>query len=230
MALIHAIYDWDWSAAENEGKRALALDPRDAQVLVNVGQVYMGLGQWDQSARLLSTSLAIDPLFAGAHYNLAEVRVASGRLPEAEAESRKALEISPTFAGAHYLLGWILLLEGRPEQALAEMQQELEDFRSIGFSMVYHRMGRKAESDAALAEYTKEHADDDAFDIADAHAYRGEVDQAFSWLDRAYRQKDPALYTIKANPDFKSIEADPRYKAFLRKMNLPSCIEIQGSL
>jgi TolB-like protein/tetratricopeptide (TPR) repeat protein len=221
IALIHAIYDWDWPAAENEAKRALALDPRDAQVLVNVGQVYMGLGQWDQSARLLSTSLAIDPLFAGAHYNLAEVRMATGRLPEAEAESRKALEISPTFAGAHYLLGWILLLEGRPEQALAEMQQEPDDFRSLGFSIVYHRMGREAESDAALAEYTKKHADDDAFDIADAHAYRGEVDQAFSWLDRAYRQKDPALYTIKANPDFKSIEPDPRYKAFLRKMNLP---------
>jgi TolB-like protein/Tfp pilus assembly protein PilF len=220
MALIHAIYDWDWPAAEQEGKLALALDSRDPLVLGNVGQVYMGLGQWDDSARLLRASAAIDPLNAGQHYVLASTCIATGSLIEAEAESRMALQISPSFAGAHYLLGWTLLLEGRSEQALAEMQQDACCV-NLGLALVYYRMGRKAESDEALEQYTKEHATDDAFDIADVHAYRGEVDQAFLWLDRAYSQKDPALYTIKADPDFKSIAPDSRYKAFLRKMNLP---------
>jgi TolB-like protein/Tfp pilus assembly protein PilF len=219
LALIHAIYDWDWTAAVEEGKRALALDPRNAEVLGNVGQVYLGIGQWDEAARLLSTSLAIDPLFAATHYNLAGIRIATGRLLEAEGESRKVLEFSPTFEGGHYLLGWILLLEGRPQEALAEMQQD-PTYRNLGLALVYHRMGRNAESDEALTQHTKEHADDDAFEIADAHAYRGEVDRAFAWLERAYNQKDAALYTLKSNPDFKSIEPDPRYKAFLRKMNL----------
>jgi hypothetical protein len=111
-------------------------------------------------------------------------------------------------------------LEGRPEQALAEMRQD-PTYHELGFALVNHRMGRNADSATALAKYTKEHAGDDAFEIADAHAYRGEPDQALAWLDRAYRQKDASLYTIKANPDFKSIEPDPRYKAFLKKMNLP---------
>jgi TolB-like protein len=220
MAIIHAIYDWDWLAAEQEGSRALALDSRNPLVFTNVGQVYLGVGQWDEAARLFSASAAIDPLSAGTRYNLCELRIATGRLVEAEAECRKLLAVSPTFSGAHYLLGWSLLLEGRPEQALAEMRQDPAE-RQLGLALVYHRMGRKAESAAALAEYTKAHADDDAFEIADAHAYRGEADQAFAWLDRAYRQKDTALYTIKANPDFKSIEPDPRYGAFLKKMNLP---------
>jgi hypothetical protein len=47
------------------------------------------------------------------------------------------------------------------------------------------------------------------------------VDQAFAWLDRAYSQKDAALYEIKYDPFFKNLKFDPRYKAFLRKMNLP---------
>jgi tetratricopeptide (TPR) repeat protein len=221
MAVIHAIYDWDWSSAVEEGKRALALDPRQPQVLIDVSQVYEGLGEWDEAARLLTAAVAIDPLSAPAHLILANVRLATGRVVEAEAESRRVLQISPTFTGAYYLLGWVLLLEGRPEEALAEMKQEAADFRGVGFSMVYHRMRRKSESDATLAEYTKTHADDDAYDIADAHAYRGEVEQTFAWLDRAYRQKDPSLYLIKGNPDFKGIEPDPRYKAFLRKMNFP---------
>lgn len=220
MALIHTIYDWDWSAAEAEGKRALTLDPRNPLVLTNVGQVYVGLGQWDEAVRLFGASLAVDPLSPPAHFLLAEVRGITGRLPEAEAEYRKVLEISSGYDGAHFYLGQTLLLEGRPDEALAEMQHA-GGVLDAGCALVYYRMGRKAESDIALAEYTKHHAHDDAFGIADIHAYRGETDQAFAWLDRAYRQKDPALYSIKSSPDFKSIEPDPRYKVFLRKMNLP---------
>ena len=90
-----------------------------------------------------------------------------------------------------------------------------------GLASVYHAMGRKADSDAALARVTKERAGDVAYEIAQAHAYRGEADQAFAWLDRAYDQKDVELYWIKGDRLLKSLEGDPRYKAFLQKMKLP---------
>jgi hypothetical protein len=61
-----------------------------------------------------------------------------------------------------------------------------------------------------------------AAQIAYVHAYRGENEQAFDWLERAYRQKDTGLPYIKEYPLLlKRIEGDPRYKAFLHKMNLP---------
>jgi tetratricopeptide (TPR) repeat protein len=220
MAEIHAIYDWDWSAAQEEARQALALDPRNGTVLVNVSEVYLGLGQWDEAARLLTASLAVDPLMAGTHELLSDVRDRTGRVSEAETEDRKVLDISPTYEAAHFSLGEKLLEEGRLNESLAEVQQD-PIYRNLGLALVYHAMGRETESAAALAEYTRARADEDAFDIAEAHAFRGEVDQAFAWLDRAYRQKDPTLYMIKGDPDFKNIEPDPRYKALLRKMNLP---------
>jgi adenylate cyclase len=55
----------------------------------------------------------------------------------------------------------------------------------------------------------------------DVLAFRGEADEAFRWIDRAYGQRDAGLYLIKIDPLLRKIEADPRYKAFLRKMNLP---------
>jgi adenylate cyclase len=55
----------------------------------------------------------------------------------------------------------------------------------------------------------------------DVLAFRGEADEAFRWIERAYRQRDPGLYMIKVDPLLKNIEAEPRYNAFLRKMNLP---------
>ena len=48
--------------------------------------------------------------------------------------------------------------------------------------------------------------------------------QAFLWLDLAYRQRDSGLIgtpSVNIDPVIKSLRGDPRYKAFLRKMNLP---------
>jgi len=87
--------------------------------------------------------------------------------------------------------------------------------------MAHFAAGRKAESDAALAEAIRHNATLWPSEIARVYAFRGEKDQAFEWLDKAYEARDEDLYVIKGDPLFKNIEGDPRYKAFLRKMNLP---------
>ena len=135
---------------------------------------------------------------------------------------RRVLEISPTYGSAHLALGTILLLEGRPQEALAEMQMETPvGGRAAGLVLAYAALQRNQEADAELTHLEAEHAADMSMWIAEAYAFRGQKDQAFTWLDRAYAQKDISLSTIKSDPLLKNIEAAPRYKAFLRKMNLP---------
>ncbi len=222
LAAINLIYDWDWASAEREAEQARALAPRSADAIAQAGQVQAALGQWDEGARLIGAAMAIDPLFAGWHELLGNIRLREGRYAEAGEELRKTLRISPTYGSGHYYLGQILLLQGKLEDALAEMEQEAPDSgQDAGLASVYHAMGRKTESDAALARVTNERGDDVAFEIAQAHAYRGEADQAFAWLDRAYAKKDVELYWIKGDRLLKSLEGEPRYKAFIKKMNLP---------
>ena len=67
----------------------------------------------------------------------------------------------------------------------------------------------------------KEQADGNAFCIAEVYAFRGQLDEAMHWLERAYAQKDPGLYYVKGDLPLKSLEADACFKALLRKMNLP---------
>jgi len=222
LSEVHLIYDWDWAAAERDAKEALRLKPRGHSANGVLGEVYEALGRWDEAARLFKTALTLDPLFAPWHARLSDVQFATGRVSEAEKELRKSLEISPTYGGVHYGLGVALLAQGKLEAALMEMQQEQPDSgRDSGLAIVYHAMGRRAESDKALATYVREHAKDDASGIAYAYAYRRELDQAFVWLERSYGQKDTGLRMIKSNPFFKNLKGDPRYKAFLRRMNLP---------
>ena len=64
----------------------------------------------------------------------------------------------------------------------------------------------------------KNYAETDACDIARIHAYRGEIEAAFSWLGRV---RQPHCVLSKVDPFFKILRPDPRFKAFLRNMGLP---------
>jgi hypothetical protein len=86
--------------------------------------------------------------------------------------------------------------------------------------MTYFALGRKSDSDAALDQLVGNKVFHDSMDIAEVYAFRGELDDAFEWLDRAYSEKVPNLRYVKGDPLFKKLENDPRYTALLKKMNL----------
>jgi hypothetical protein len=109
------------------------------------------------------------------------------------------LEITPTYAWGHYNLTIILLVEGKLEAALAESQKEATpDARLIGSVFVYQAMHRTREADAAFARFKAEYGDEQPMLIAKVYAVRGEKDQAFEWLDKAFAAKDSDLWLFKA--------------------------------
>ena len=79
--------------------------------------------------------------------------------------------------------------------------------------MVYHFLGRKAESDGALAEFIEKYQSGGAYNIAQVYAFRGEADPAFHWLERAYAQHDGGMFLLKVDPLLRNLRTDPRYKA-----------------
>lgn len=224
LGWVFMAYDWNWKASAAEMTRALELSPRDPVVLLCASRLSYALGRWDENIKRLSAALAHDPLYAAASNNLAEVYARVGRLTEAESAERRVLEMRPTYSSAAHNLAVILVALARPGDALKVLtvgpQTKFE--QSHALIVVYYALGRKADSNAQLSAFTRDHANDDAYDIASAHAYRGERDEAFRWLERAYRQKDPGLYLIKGDLLFLKYESDLRFRAFLSKMNLPN--------
>ncbi|HWS63354.1 MAG TPA: TIR domain-containing protein [Steroidobacteraceae bacterium] len=222
LSAVHVQYDWDWTSAAHELDLATALNPRDPMVHAFRGILSLSTGRLDDATSKLNAALRLEPLTPNILFNLGWARYWSGHLPEAEESFRRALQVSPTYESVHYYLGHVLLSRGDLANSLAEMERESdEESRIAGIASVQFAMGHKAESDAALTHLTKLAADDWASGIASVHAIRNEPDAAFEWLDRAYAQKDEDLYLIKGNPLFRNVARDPRYAAFLRKMNLP---------
>jgi hypothetical protein len=102
------------------------------------------------------------------------------------------------------------------------MKLETDDMWKLeGLALVYSAMHRRAESDAALAELTAKFQKESPYVVATVYGYRGEVDPAFTWLERALKERDSTLTSIKSDPLFKKIKSDPRYAALLTKAGLP---------
>jgi TolB-like protein/Tfp pilus assembly protein PilF len=222
LGFIHISYDWDWDAGAVELDRALALAPGNARMLLFHSAAPWALGQWDSAIRDLSAAVALDPLYPAAYNLLGVVQLGAGHWSEAEVALNKALDIAPHYALVHFDLAKALLLKGDKQAALQQIALEPDETAQwAGRAAINHALGRKADSDAALKRLTERASTDLPYVIAAVYAYRGETDAAFLWLERAFNQKENFLWEIKGEPFLNSLKGDPRYKAFLHKMNLP---------
>jgi TolB-like protein len=222
LGSLYGEYQWDWPAADKEIKQALALAPNEPGVLWAATVNSMTLGRWDDALKLVNAWVEVDPLNSDSYFWLSIVQQRLARLPEAEAAIRRTIELSPTNTLAEYNLCVILLARNQPDAALTEsLKEPYEAARLTGSALAYFALGRRAHSDAALAQAVKNPATLPS-GIGAVYAYRGEADEAFNWLDRAFKQKDPLLSRLKYSTEFDNLHGDPRYKAFLKKMNLPS--------
>ena len=224
MGLWYERREWNWAAADKEFKRALELAPNYAVALQASSILAMKLGRFEEAIALAQRGTERDPISPDAFEQLGHALRHAEQWSEAEAAFRRALEISPRNPYARAYLGFVLSNQGHSQAALNEMRQVSDEaVRLWGLSIIYSAIGRRADSDRALAELTQKYADHEAGMISSAHAYRNERDAAFDWLDRAYAQRDGALSWLKVSQFWrKNLAGDPRYEQWLRKLNLAS--------
>jgi TolB-like protein/Flp pilus assembly protein TadD len=215
-----AIYaDNDLAAAAAHINRALALDPADLDVLRNSATLLGSLGRTDEALALDETVVRRDPVNVTALYSLGLNQRMAGRFDAAIASFHTALSLAPGRGGTHAELGNALLLKGDAQGALAEIEQEtIQVWKMIGQPMAYHALGRKVDSDAALAALIAKYGKDAPYNIASVYAFRGEADTAFEWLDKAVEYRDPVIAEAVTENLFDKIHADPRWLPFLRKV------------
>jgi TolB-like protein/Tfp pilus assembly protein PilF len=222
LAAYLAQHEYDWSRAEEELTKATQFNPGGLSTLTQTARIAFARGRYDEARQALDRAMSADPLDPISCQIDAWFRYMRGDLASAEIAIRRSIELSPTFAQNHFILGAVLLARGQREAALKAMEEEsIAGGRDPGLTLVYYALGHKDQSDAALARMLQSYAADDPESVAEIYAYRQESDKAFLWLDKAYAVRDPELLWIRDNPLLRSLHGDPRWKALLRKMNLP---------
>jgi TolB-like protein/tetratricopeptide (TPR) repeat protein len=221
---LRASLQWDWTGARSDFERALSLDPGNAEIRQRYARnvlAPMGLLAEARSGALLATRL--DPLSNSAWSSLAAIHLAEGELVRARRAATRSLELRPRQDFATTYLALVELLEGRPEAALLAAQRcDAELFRLQLTAAALHSQQRGDEAQSALDRLLAGHAADGPFQIATVYAWRGQADQAFQWLDRALAESDGGLMDLRLDPLLRGLASDPRFKALLARLHLPT--------
>ncbi len=217
--ILATVNDGDLTAAARHFAHALELEPTNTDIMTEAMRFARGIGRFDLVITLGEYVVAHDPVNTLAHATLGGAYIRAGRNAEGLASIQTSLRLAPGRILAHYTIAGVYLRMGDTKAALAAMQEEPGGpWRLDGLALVYHAMGRKAESDAALAELISKYEKESAWNIAYVCAFRGEPDLAFAWLDKAIAYRDPGISLTANQWTFSNLYQDPRWLPFLRKI------------
>lgn len=219
LGRIQAAYDLDIESALSSYERALRLAPRNSVVMDGAAILKFKLGRSDEALELIRGVVEQDPLSGAVWHNLGFVCHSTGRLDEAERAFGRAVELNPLRQMSIAMLALVYLDQGRNELALQKADEEPDEFwRLWAKAIVFSSLERTADSDEQLAELLAIHSEGDAYQIAEVHAMRGEIDKAFEWLERAFAIRDPGITHANADPRFRPLQVDPRWPALLKRI------------
>jgi TolB-like protein/Tfp pilus assembly protein PilF len=212
--------DLQWDLAEREANTALRLDPGDSANLNLVSLAALWIhANLDDATRLMEQAVARDPVNVVAGTNLCQWYRIAGRLDQAEHQCRTLSEVRPDSQMTFFELGLMRLDKGQLSAARAEFANATDpEFRLVGDVILNYKAGHRSESDAALEALSRQFAADPTT-IAWAHAYRGEVDQAFDWLERGFPDVEDVLSALRTSA-FATFKQHPRYVALLKRLRL----------
>ena len=214
-------YDWDWVAARQSLERALELAPGDSFVLTANAALNFHLGQFEQAVALAEMAAERDPLRASPHFNLAYFRYNAGDLEGAERALDRVQELVPAYPGAGLLRVQIDLARG--DLMLAESRVESGPILGpMARVLVAAASGDGETARTELAGLEQQYADTAAYQIAELHAFLGDSDAAFEWLERAWDLRDPGMTDLKIDPLLEPLKGDPRYGELLSRMGFES--------
>ena len=221
LSRVGRIYDWDWPGARQQAQRALSLQAGNADILANASLNEFGFGQFSRAISLLESAISRDPLQLQHLLRLGLAYEFSADYEKALIAYRQLLALNSDYPAAHAYRARVKLAQHKEESALAEADLEQHPFwKRYARILSLIALERHDEATLLLEEMTIENANDAAFQIAEIHAFRGDTDAAFDWLERAIEQRDGGIGEMIGNLFLASLSEDERWRKILSRAGL----------
>jgi tetratricopeptide (TPR) repeat protein len=213
----------DFTQANDEYERALALAPGNAQVLRESGLFAALMGHFDAGIAATRRAVVLDPLARQSHGALAQALYAARRYEEAVAAFAEVISLTPDLKGTYGDRGFAYYGLGDLERARASCETKPDAWQSRQcLAVIYDKLGRHADAEAVLAKMKAGLGDTAAYQYATIYAQWGNRAQALEWLDTALRLRDPGLEFLKTEPLLDPLRKEPRFQAIERELKFPT--------
>jgi DNA-binding winged helix-turn-helix (wHTH) protein/TolB-like protein/tetratricopeptide (TPR) repeat protein len=216
-------FDWDAEGAERKMRRALELAPNDPFTLHCFSMMLTQEGRFAEALRLNERLMGQDPVSTLTNGDRAVILYVARRYDESIAQARKTLDIDSGYTQAYWPL-W------RSYERLGRAQEAIDSYlTSVGFWISDQEVTtlRGAARTGGMPGLLKKRletllarADPPAHTVAASYATLGDKDRALAWLEKAYEQRLAAMRSLKMNPEWDSLRADPRFKDLMRRTRI----------
>jgi TolB-like protein/tRNA A-37 threonylcarbamoyl transferase component Bud32/Flp pilus assembly protein TadD len=220
--------DWDWEGTEVEFKKALTLNPGYATAHQWYSYFLSNMGRDEEAIREARRAAELDPLSPVISSHVGQTLYYARRYDEARRALERTLELSQDSYLPRYFLGLVYIQDHKLEEGIAKLQEAAhlspgDDATNATLSYAYALAGRRGESQEVLTELREQAGKRYVSPCLIALVYvgLGNKEEAFGWLEQAYKQRDGELPWVGMEPMFDPLRSDTRLRALLRRMNLP---------
>ena len=216
---------WQWSDAEAEFKRALELNSNDAGAYVGYAKWLLCQGRMDDALAWAQRARDLDPLGAAGDL-LGPSGITKGWILFHARRYDEAIRELRSDDPGHWYLGFALIANGQPDEAITVLEKALSPDRSPAVMGVlvraYAHAGRREKALRLLDELKRRQRTTYVPAAAFVNAYLGlgDNEQAFVWLEKAYKEESNLLQLLKVHPYFDPLRGDPRFTDLVHRVGL----------
>jgi len=215
---------WDWKGGEESFRKAIELNPNNAEAHSAYSHLLNILGRPDEAMKHIETALELDPLNSRIRSFYGVNLMFVHRYDEAVKAFREALDLSPTQGIAVINIVNALYLGGREEEAIEMLRSRWKDNSvylkaidegnaEMGFKGAMKKLAGLRAENTNITQVSQTSP-------AQYFTWAGDVDNALYWLEQAYEERDPNLPYLLI-PVYDGLRDQPRFQEIARKMNLP---------
>jgi len=228
LAVIHALCDWNWEAAEHEFQHAMRLVPQYATVRQWYGFILCAVGRFETGIRLLKAAMDLEPLSPMMHTQLAAGYYLQRRYDDGIAACRGVLDIDPDFWVARFFLGLCHVAAGRVHQGLGDLRiaADLSGQSALAVAALGHALATSNDRDAAERLLSNLHARAATeyvppFALALICCGLNQREAAIAYLEEALKERSPMLSLwIRGEPRLDPLRSQPRFQDVIEQMRL----------
>jgi tetratricopeptide (TPR) repeat protein len=219
-------YEWDFVSAGREHQRAIALKPSYSSGHQWYSHYLLPMGREDESLAHSLKALELDPLNLIINLHLGWHYFYVGENELAIEQLEQTLELSPTFIVANLFLGQVFEQEMRFEEAIEQFEQAVEPSgRSpvylAALAHAYAISGRQTDAEKLLQELLSSEKFVPSYEIAVIFAGLGRHDEALTWLERAFEERDSSwLVDVALDPRLQPLHSTSRFQNLIRRLGL----------
>ncbi|MBT4901911.1 MAG: hypothetical protein HON54_08395, partial [Verrucomicrobia bacterium] len=225
------MYEYDWKGAEKNFKKGVELNPNYATGTQWYGFLLNNMGKTEEALRIVQRAEQSDPTSLIIKANLARYNVLLGNRELALKYVDEVLDVSPTF-GPAMGVKYVQLLAAGVDGGIKKYKDLLSTNKNINFAradlfQLYLKSGNR---EAALEQFSEIVGDpktttEQCGNLAMMYFDLGKIDFANTWLEKAIKNRESALWGVAADDEYAEWQKHPKFIELMKSVNHPLYVD-----